>query len=277
MSVAIADMRVKSGAGRWRRTALPKAAAAWAFRAVGLVPIYFAARIGYNASLSQGEDWAAVTVCTTVAAAILLLVAEISLKRKMFAAGLIMLALGIGLAAWSMVIASSNVAALDNKAKAEHGANERATRNHEDRRADAVERRDRNKTAAAGETEQSALDKIERLKTEHPSSWNNSGGCDPAHISLPITKQVCGDIAALKIKAEAAKAYAKAVEDIAAVDAKLDAQGVVAVSTGQTAGVKLAAVITRVGHIELNEATAKRSLSGAAAASSNCCPPSALP
>ena len=102
----------------------------------------------------------------------------------MFAAGLIMLALGIGLAVWSMVIASSNVAALDNKAKAEHGANERATRNHEDRRNDAVERRDRNKTAAAGETEQSALDKIERLKTEHPSSWNNSGGCDPAHISL---------------------------------------------------------------------------------------------
>ena len=189
------------------------------------MPIYFAAKIGYKASLGQGEDWASVAICTTVAAALILLVAEKSLKRRMFAAGLIMLALGFGLGGWSMVIASGNVAALDIKANAEHGANERTIKNLEDQRRDAVDRRDRNKTAAKGETEESALSKIERLG-RYPSARK---------------------IAELKEKAAAAKAYAKAVEDIAAIDAKLGVQGVVAVSTGQTAGVKLAAVITRAG------------------------------
>ena len=229
MSAAIAEHAGEIGRGTMApASALPKAAAAWAFRAVGCVPIYFAAKIGYKASLGQGEDWASVAICTTVAAALILLVAEISLKRRMFAAGLIMLALGFGLGGWSMVIASGNVAALDIKANAEHGANERTIKNLEDQRRDAVDRRDRNKTAAKGETEESALSKIERLG-RYPSARK---------------------IAELKEKAAAAKAYAKAVEDIAAIDAKLGVQGVVAVSTGQTAGAKLAAVITRVGHID---------------------------
>jgi len=48
MAATIADHAGEIGRG----------VAAWALRAVGLVPIYFAARIGYYASLSQGEDWA---------------------------------------------------------------------------------------------------------------------------------------------------------------------------------------------------------------------------
>jgi len=146
-----------------------------------------------------------------------------------------------------MVIASSNVAALDNKAKAEHGANERNTKNLEDRRADAVARRDRAKTDAAGETGQSAQSRIDQLASERPSAWKNSQNCDANSITLPSTRLFCGEIAKLRIKKAAAEAYAKAVEDIAAIDAKLGAQGVVTTGTGQTAGVKLAAVITRVG------------------------------
>jgi len=153
-----------------------------------------------------------------------------------------------------MLAATGNVASADVHSHEVRKAQENTLDNLAGRRADAVERRNKAKASAAGETEQSALDKIERAKAEHPTTWNASQHCDPEHITLAITKAICGDIGALKGKAAAAKAYDRAVSEI---DAKPSQAGLTLQSTGAGAASNFVAVAAWFGYHVSQEAAEK--------------------
>ncbi len=250
MSAAIAEHQGEIGRGTTApASALTKAAVAVSLHLVGFVPVYFAAKINFESAASQGEAWAQFAVASTVLTAILVETAILLFLRRMFLPGIAALVLVLPFFAMNTLTASGNVGSADKHAKELRAAHTKTEDTLSDRRADAVKRRDAAMEAAAGETEQSALDKIERLKTEHPSSWNHSGGCDPAHITLQITKQDCGDIAALKAKAAAALAYEKARTDIEAIDAKSWNTGAIAVqSTGESAAANLVGFAEKLGY-----------------------------
>lgn len=110
-----------------------------------------------------------------------------------------------------------------------------------DRRKDAVDRRNAAKAEAGGETEQSALNKIDRIKF----------GC------RKNTRYVCDEIAALKVKAAAAKAYARSVEEIADIDAKSSQGTIAAQSTSAGAGATVVAFAAQLGHKMNDEDGAK--------------------
>lgn len=250
MAAAIAEH-----AGEIRRgttapaSALTKAAVTVALHLVGFVPVYFAAKINFESAASQGEAWAQFAIASTVLTAILVETAILLFLRRMFLPGIAALVLVVPFFAMNTLTASGNVGSADKHAKELRAAHTKTEDTLSDRRADAVKRRDAAMAAAAGETGQSALDKIERLKTEHPSAWTHSGGCDPAHITLKITQQVCGDISALKVKAAAAAAYEKARADIEAIDAKSWNTGAIAVqSTGESAAVNLIGFAEKLGY-----------------------------
>jgi hypothetical protein len=176
-------------------------------------------------------------------------VSTLLFTRRNYVAGALALVLAVPFFAQNWFTASGNVASSDKQTEDDRTAHNLTMTSLADRRSDAVARRDEAKKAAAGETEESALSKIERIKADHPSSWNYSQGCDTAQIHLPITKQVCGDIAALKAKAAAAKAYKEAVKEIADIDAQSSNTGrVAAQSTSTGAGATIKVFAAQLGH-----------------------------
>ena len=185
------------------------------FLLVGFAFVGIAGAINYHASASQGEFWAYAAIGTTVLTAALIKASTLLFTRRNYLAGVLAIVLALPFFAQNWFTASGNVASADKQAEDAQTAHDRAVASLTDRREDTVKRRDKAEKAADGETEESALSKIERIKAAHPSSWNYSNGCDTAQIHLPITRQVCGEIAALKAKAAEAKAYKEAVKEIA--------------------------------------------------------------
>jgi hypothetical protein len=226
-----------------------KVAATVIFLLVGFAFVGIAGAINYHASAGQGEFWAYAAIGTTALTSALIEAALLLFTRRNYVAGVLALVLAVPFFSQNWFTASGNVASADKQTEDARTAHDRTVTSLTDRRKDAVERRDEAKKAAAGETEGSALSKIERIKADHPSSWNHSNGCDTAQIHLPITKQVCGEIAALKAKAEAAKVYVKAVADIADIDAKSWNTGdVAAQSTSRGAGATIKVFAAQLGH-----------------------------
>ena len=227
-----------------------KKAAEIGLHVAGWAPVYYVGKVNLSASASQGEAWANASIVATLFAAIVFEVAILFFKRGRLAAGGVMLAVSFPFLALSTLVASGNVASIDKGASEARSAQSTAANMLSDRRADAVARRDEAKKAAAGETEQSALNKIEKTISENSSTWQKSEHCDADHITLPLTKFVCGNIAALKVKAAAAKAYAAAVKEIEDLDGKWDTKttGAPVQSTGEGASANLVAFAAMAGH-----------------------------
>ncbi len=226
-----------------------KVVATAAFHLVGFAFVGIAGAINYKASAGQGEFWAYAAIATTVLTAALLVVSTLLFTRRNYAAGVLMIVLALPFLAQNWLTASGNVASADKGIEDARTAHDRTVTSLADRRKDAEDRRDAAKTAKAGETEASALAKIEKIKAEHSPQWNYSNHCDPAEIHLPITKQVCGEIAEFQAKAAAAKAYAKAVADIEAIDAQTWSTGTVAAqSTSAGAGATIKVFAAQIGH-----------------------------
>jgi hypothetical protein len=219
------------------------------FLLVGFAFVGIAGAINYHASASQGEFWAYAAIGTTVLTAALIEASTLLFTRRNHLAGVLAIVLTLPFFAQNWFTASGNVASADKQAEDARTAHDRAVASLTDRREDTVKRRDKAEKAADGETEESALSKIERIKADHPSSWYYSNGCDTAQIHLPITRQVCGEIAALKAKAAEAKAYKEAVTEIADLDAKSWITGAVAAqSTSRGAGATIKALSIQFGH-----------------------------
>ena len=168
--------------------------------------------------------------------------------RRRFLSAFAAILLVLPFFAMNMLAATGNAASADVHSREVRKAQENTSDNLADRRADAVERRNKAKASAAGETEQSAFDKIERIASEHPSAWKYSQHCNPEQITLPATQLFCGDVAALKAKAAAAKAYDRAVSEIAEIDAKPSQAGLTLQSTGAGAASNFAAVAAWFGY-----------------------------
>ena len=247
MSAAIAEAG-EVGRGIGAQAVLTKASAA-ALHLVGFAPVYFAAKINVAAAASQGPEWSQFAVVSTIGTAILVELAVMLFLRRMIFAGFVALALVTPFFTMNMLAASGNVASADTHSREAREAHQETSARLTDRRRDAVGRRNEYKEAAAGETKESALGKIEKLKAERPNAWNYSHECDPKEINLASTKQFCADIASFKAKAAAAVAYEKAVAEIANIDAQTPQAGTIVMqSTGQGAAVAIAAVATRLGH-----------------------------
>ena len=212
-----------------------------------VVPVYFAGQINYASAASQGPDWANFAIVATVITAALFEAAILLFRRRMFVFGIAMLILVIPFFAMNMLAASGNVASADKHVSEVRKDQEKASNNNSDRRADAVKRREKAEKEADGETEESALAKVEQSKAEHPSIWKHSQGCDPKFIKLPAV-QLCKEVAALKAKAAAAKAYANAVTEIAGIDAQPSQAAATMQSTGEGAAANLVAVVAWFGH-----------------------------
>ena len=166
-----------------------KKAAEIGLHAAGWVPVYYVGKANLSASASQGEAWANASIVSTLFAAIVFEVAILFFKRGRLAAGGVMLAVSFPFLALSTLVASGNVASIDKQASEARTTQGTAATMLSGQYADAVKRRDKAEVAAAGETEESALNKIERIKAEHSPPWNYSNHCDPEQIHLPITKR----------------------------------------------------------------------------------------
>ena len=222
---------------------------AGAFWLSGWVPVYFAGRINFQAAASQGEAWAGFAIVSTILTAILVETAVLSFLRRMYVVSALAFLVVVPFFSINMLAASGNVAALDTHAREARAAAEMQQKTARDRRADAVIRRDYAKAAAAGETEQTAHAKIDRLITEQPRAWDWSNHCDPAHIASAGTaaKDICPKIADLKTKAAAAKAYEEARKIVDDIDAKTWNTGTIAASTGAGAGADVKLFAARIG------------------------------
>ena len=154
------------------------------FLLVGFAFVGIAGAINYHASASQGEFWAYAAIGTTILTAALIEASTLLFTRRNYLAGVLAIVLALPFFAQNWFTASGNVASADKQAEDARTAHDRAVASLTDRREDTVKRRDKAEKAADGETEESALSKIERIKAVHPSSWNYSNGCDTAQIHL---------------------------------------------------------------------------------------------
>jgi len=219
------------------------------FLLIGFAFVGIAGAINYQASASQGEFWAYAAIGTTVLTAALIEISTLLFTRRMYAAGVLMIGLALPFFAQNWETASGNVASADKQTEDARTAHDRTVTSLADRRKDAVERRDAAKKAASGETEESALAKIEKGKVERSSLWITSGSCNPAFTSTRAEIKLCGDIAALNAAAKAAKAYVAAVAEIDAIDAKSWNTGTIAAqSTSAGAGATIKVFAAQLGH-----------------------------
>ena len=218
-----------------------KVAATMIFLLVGFAFVGIAGAINYHASASQGEFWAYAAIGTTILTAALIKASMLLFMRRMYAACGLATVLALPFLALSWITASGNVASADKHMEEVRTAHHLSVTSLSDRRKDAVDRRNAAKAEAGGETEQSALNKIDRIKF----------GC------RKNTRYVCDEIAALKVKGAAAKAYAKAVEEIADIDAKSSQGTVAAQSTSAGAGATVVAFAAQLGHKMNDEDGAK--------------------
>jgi hypothetical protein len=210
------------------------------FLSVGFAFVGIGGAINYYASASQGGLWPWAAIGSTVLTAALLKAALLLFMRRRYIGCFLAVALAVPFFAQNWVTASGNVASVDKQTEDARADHKTDAGNREDRRKDAVDRRDEAKKAAAGETEGSTLDKIEQIKAKRPAARN----CDNAP-----TRQACADIAALKVKSKAAKAYEKAVAEIAGIDAESRGAGVTAAqSTSVGAGATIKALSIQLGY-----------------------------
>ncbi len=219
------------------------------FHLVGFAFVAIAGAINCKASAGQGEFWAYAAIATTILTAALLVVSTLLFTRRMYAAGILMIVLALPFFAQNWETASGNVASADKSIADARAAHETTAGNLQDRRKDAVERRDKAKADAKGETEASALAKIEKAKVDRSSLWNMSGNCNPAYTDTRAEIKFCGALSELKAEAEAAKAYAKAVADIEGIDAQASNTGTItAQSTSAGAGATIKVFAAQLGH-----------------------------
>lgn len=223
-------------------------AATAALHLVGWAPVYYVAQINLSASKSQGPEWADAAIVSTVFAAFVFEVAILFFKRGRYAACGAMLVVAVPFLALGALVASGNVASIDKQASDAQSAQATKTTILADQRADAVKRRDAAEKAAEGQTEQTALETIEKLKVEQARHWNSSQHCDPTHTTFPGERQLCNAIKALEIKAAAAKAYREAREEIAKIDGNWNTKTAPVQSTGKGAAANLVAFVAMTGH-----------------------------
>ena len=228
------------------------------FILVGFAFVAIAGAINYKASASQGEFWAYAAIATTVLTAALIEVSTLLFTRRNYIAGAMAIVLALPFFAQNWFTASGNVASADKSMEDARTVHDRTVTSLADRRADAVERRNKAKADANGETEESALAKIEKVKVDRSSLWNTSGNCNPTYTSTRAEIKFCGDIDALKAEAAAAKAYAKAVAEIAEIDGKSWNTGTIAAqSTSAGAGATIKVFAAQLGH-EMTDAQGER-------------------
>ena len=178
--------------------------------------------------------------------------------RRMIIAGVAVLVFVVPFFAINMLSATGNVASADKRSHEERKSHEETSQNLVDRRNDAVARRKQAQAVASGETEESARGKIEQVKAEHFASWGSSQQCKD--ITLPLSQKVCADIRALEAKAAAAKAYEKAVAEIAEIDAATKKGEVAVQSTGEGAAANVVAVASWLGYSNISQAGAEKAL-----------------
>lgn len=239
-----------------------KWAAAVALYVAGFVPVYLVAQINLDASASQGSHWANWAVGATCLTAALWIVATVLLLRRKFISCLATVAFTVPFFALGVFVAVGNVASIDTLASETRSAQSTAESTHASRLKDATDRRDKAKADAKGESEASANAKIEKAKIEHPSTWTYSHECNAKHINLEITQEVCGEINALRVKAAAAKAYEKAVDEIAGIEHGWETHTQTAPlakqSTTQGAAVNMVAVAKWLGYSNTKPEDAER-------------------
>ena len=240
-----------------------KKAKAWTFEAVstkavivglhlvGYIPVYIACDINYHASVSQGPAWAWVSVCFTIAAAILIEAAIIAFTRRLVMAGLALAVLALPLLALNTFTASGNAAATDAHTREVHQKQEKTAENRGKRRKDTEELRDQNKRLAGGETEASAQSKIDVFARDNPSDWKRTKGCTVKSAGF------CDDVIRLRGKMTAAHDYAKALTDLAALDEEDVKTDVGVQSTAEGASANLAMMASALGHPLTKEASEK--------------------
>ncbi len=214
----------------------------------GWVPVYYVAKVNLSASASQGPDWANTAIVSTIFAAIVFEVAILFFKRGGLAACGVMVAVSIPFLALGALVASGNVASIDKQASEARTAQGTAATILAGQYTDAVKRRDKAEAAADRETEASAAEAIEKLQVEQARWWRSSQKCTPVHTTLPDEVALCNTYRALKVKADAAKEYREAREDIKGIEGKWNTKTAPMQSTGEGASENLVAFAVMTGH-----------------------------
>ena len=131
------------------------------FHLTGFAFVGIAGAINYKSSASQGEVWAYAAIGTTILTAALVEASTLLFMRRMYPAGMLVIVLAMPFFAQNWETASGNVASADKQVEDARNAHQTTANNLKDRRPDALKRRDAAETVAKGETEESALSKIE--------------------------------------------------------------------------------------------------------------------
>jgi hypothetical protein len=221
------------------------------FILIGCAFVVIAGKINYDASIGQGggEYWPLAAIGATVLVAGLLKASMIQFMRRMYAGCIVAALVAVPFFALNWITASGNVASSDKHTEETRSTQTTDASARENRRQDAINRRDKADKAAGDETEASVKRKIEKLKADNPGAWNRSNQCE----QRAMAKTLCEKIDALNDKADAAVAAEKARADLTNIAAESKGKTISAQSTSKGAGAMIKSFSAQLGYTMTTE------------------------
>ena len=195
--------------------------------AIAALPLYPAIRINLDASAGQGSTWAVVAIGFVVFGAVCIENAVHSMRSKGIVVGMLWATLGAGFLALNMMNALANIAAHSDSSRDSSRARIAAAGTVSARQSELSQRRAEQAKVAGEATPESIEAEAKALKAREARLWSASFSCDPNWITKDATKAFCAEVATLEAKHAASVKRDQIDAQIAALDAKADANGAV--------------------------------------------------